>query len=59
MFLLNQFKPVRSRLKIKYLEPMANLDGHVYLDVNAYIGEVQSGVLDERIGLDGNIVLKE
>lgn len=59
MFLLNQFKPVRSRLKIKYLEPSGNLDGHVYMDINAYVGGLQAGVLDERIGLDGNILLKE
>lgn len=59
MFLLNQFKPVRSRLKINYLEPAANLDGHVYLDFNAYVGETQVGVLDERIRLDGNSILKE
>ena len=59
MFLLNQFKPVRCRLKIKYLEPSGNLDGHVYMDMNAYVDDVRVGILDERIGLDGNILLKE
>ena len=59
MFLLNQFKPVRCRLKIKYLEPSGSLDGHVYMDMNACVGDVQAGVLDKRIGLDGNILLKE
>ena len=59
MFLLNQFKPVRCRLKVKYLEPSGSLDGHVYMDMNACVGGNQAGVLDERIGLDGNILLVE
>lgn len=59
MFLLNQFKPVRCRLIMKYLEPAGELDGHIYLDMNAYVGELQAGVLDERMSLDENALLKE
>ena len=59
MFLLNQFKPVRSRLKIKFLEQKGRLDGHVYMDVNAKIVDIQNVALDERVGLDDNVILKE
>ena len=58
-FLLNQFKPVRSRLRIKFLDRKDSLDGHVYLDVNAQVMDTRNAVLDERAGLDGNIMLKE
>ena len=59
MFLLNQFKPVRSCLKIKFLERKGSLDGHAYMDMNAQVIDTQTVVLDERAGLDGNIMLKE
>lgn len=59
MFLLNQFKPVRSCLKIKFLEQRGNMDGHVYMDMNAHVMDTQSVVLDDRAGLDDNIMLKE
>lgn len=58
-FLLNQFKPVRSRLRIKFLDQKDSLDGHVYMDVNAQVMDTRNVVLDERAGLDGNIMLKE
>ena len=58
-FLLNQFKPVRSRLRIKFLDRKDSLDGHVYMDVNAQVMDTRNVVLDERAGLDGNIMLKE
>ncbi len=59
MFLLNQFKPVRSRLKIRFLDAKGNLDEHTYMDMNAYVCEVESGTLDERQGMDGSILLPE
>lgn len=59
LFLLNQFKPVRSRLKVRFLEPKGDLDGHTYLDMNAVVAEVAQGVLDERQGMDSSILLKE
>ena len=58
-FLLNQFKPVRSRLRIKFLDQKDSLDGHVYMDVNAHVMDTANVVLDERAGLDGNIMLME
>ena len=58
-FLLNQFKPIRSRLRIKFLDQKDSLDGHVYMDMNAHIMDTRNVALDERAGLDGNIMLKE
>lgn len=59
MFLLNQFKPVRSRLKIRFLDAKGNLDDHAYMDMNAYVCEAEQGVLDERQSMDGSILLPE
>ena len=59
MFLLNQFKPVRTNLKIKFLDQKGSLDGHVYMDMNAQVMDTRAVSLDERAGLDGNIMLKE
>ena len=59
LFLLNQFKPVRCRLKIRFLDQKGTLDSHSYLDMNAVVMEAAHGVLDERQVLDGTILLKE
>lgn len=59
MFLLNQFKPVRSHLKIKFLDQKGSLDGHVYMDLNAQVTDTQAVILDARAELDSNVILKE
>ena len=59
MFILNQFKPVRSRLKMRFLEEKGDLDGHTYMDMNAFVTESRRGILDERMGLDNSILLEE
>lgn len=59
LFLLNQFKPVRCRLKIRFLEQKGMLDSHSYLDMNAVVMEAEQGILDERQALDGTILLTE
>ena len=59
MFLLNQFKPVRSRLIVRFLEAKGDLDSHTYMDMNAYVQEAEQGMLDERQGMDGSILLQE
>lgn len=59
LFLLNQFKPVRSRLMIRFLDEKGNLDDHTYLDMNACVEEAQDGVLDSRQGMDGSVLLLE
>ena len=59
MFLLNQFKPVRSQLKVKFLDQKRSMDEHVYMDMNAQVMDTQGVALDDRAGLDGNIMLRE
>ena len=59
MFLLNQFKPIRCRLLIHFLDGRDELDSHAYMDMNARISETEMGILDERMSLDGMILLEE
>jgi len=58
LHLLSQFKPVRSRLHIIFLEPVGILDEHSYLDQNAVIFTQNEGVLDEAQIADGTIILQ-
>lgn len=59
MFLLNQFKPVRCRLRIKFLDRKGSMDGHVYMDMNAQVMDTKEVALDQRAALDENIMLKD
>lgn len=59
LFLLNQFKPVRTRLMVKFLDQKGRMDSHVYIDMNAQVMDTQTVALDERAGLDGNIMLRD
>ena len=59
LFLLNQFKPVRCRLRIRFLDQKGTLDSHSYLDMNALVMEAGYGVLDERQTLDGTVLLTQ
>lgn len=58
LFLLDQFKPVRSRLHIIRLKKAGQLDSYSYLDMNARILEQGMGSLDSSQELDGMIRLK-
>ena len=58
MFLLNQFKPVRSRLHLICLKQTDRLDAYSYLDMNARVPEEKSGRLDQKQGLGGMIRLQ-
>lgn len=58
LHLLSQFKPVRTRLHIAFLEPVGLMDEHSYLDQNAIIFTQQEGVLDMEQTPDGTIVLQ-
>lgn len=58
MFLLNQFKPVRSRLHLIYLKQTGTLDSYSYLDMNARVPGDGSGQLDGKQSLGGVIRLK-
>lgn len=59
LFLIHQFKPVRSRLLIRFLDERGSLDSHSYLDLNSSISEVEAGWLDDRQPMDGTVLLQE
>ncbi|MCR4720850.1 MAG: hypothetical protein K5655_03900 [Lachnospiraceae bacterium] len=56
-FLLNQFVPVRTHLRIIYLEGRSGLDTHSYLDINATVFDTRNGKLDKHMSLDGNVLM--
>lgn len=56
--LLSQFKPVRSRIRVVFLEPSGVLDEYSYLDQNGVIFTQNDGMLDEAQIADGTIVLQ-
>lgn len=59
VFLLNQFKPVRCRLLIRFLDSSGEVDKHAYMDMNAYVFDYASASLDSRQGSDDMILLEE
>lgn len=58
LHLLSQFKPIRSRLHIIFLEPAGLLDEHSYLDENAIIFKQEKGMLDVAQIADGTIIIQ-
>jgi phage tail-like protein len=56
-FLLNQFKPIRTRIRLIQMEKEAVMDGNSYLDMNATIPAEKHVVLDEEALYDGAITL--
>ena len=58
MYVLNQFKPLRSRIHIVHLKSDGVLDSHSYLDMNARVFEVENAGLDESQVMDGVVTLK-
>ncbi|MCR5773935.1 MAG: phage tail protein [Lachnospiraceae bacterium] len=57
LFVLEQFKPVRTRINITQLDETPITDSNTYLDVNTRLPEESGAVLDEEFTLDGTIVL--
>ena len=57
LHLLEQFKPVRCRLHILFLENRGVLDTHTYLDRNAVVFAEEEGSMDVSTLVDGAIVL--
>ncbi len=57
MYLIDQFKPIRSRIHIVHLKSDGVLDSHNYLDMNARVFEVESANLDEDQVMDGVVTL--
>ena len=56
--LINQFRPIRSRIKLVELTHESVLDGNIYLDMNAQVFKLQDAVLDNG-QIDGGAVLYE
>lgn len=59
LYLLNQFKPLRSRLHLIQLRDSAILDTDVYLDMNAVLAGDVIGVFDDNMEMDDQVVLDE
>ncbi len=57
MFLLDQFKPLRTRVRMLQMEKEAVMDGNSYLDMNAAIPAEKHVVLDQEAIYDGAITL--
>lgn len=58
MYLLNQFKPIRSRLHLIQLRDTPILDDEIYLDLNAVLAGETLGVLDDDMELADDIILE-
>ncbi|MBR1669716.1 MAG: hypothetical protein IJ695_03375 [Butyrivibrio sp.] len=56
-FILDQFRPIRTRIRLLQMEKEAVMDGNSYLDMNATIPEQKHVVLDEESLYDGAITL--
>lgn len=52
LFLLRQFKPVRSCLRLVFYQEYNRMDSYCYMDHNARIGRVSDAVLDKGMILD-------
>lgn len=57
-FLIDQFKPMRSRYQIVFLEECGGLDAFTYLDVNGTVLQNAAGTLDDGMALTGTTYLK-
>lgn len=58
MFLINQFKPVRSRYNIVFLEECGGLDAFTYLDINGAVNQAAPGTLNDGKALTGMTYLQ-
>ena len=57
-FLIDQFKPIRSRCHIVFLEDCGGLDGFTYLDINGAMLQNAPGSLDDGQALTGMTYLE-
>jgi phage tail-like protein len=57
-FLINQFKPVRSKVNIVFLGDGGSMDSFCYLDINARLRQTGSGRLDGGVGMNGLVYLQ-
>lgn len=57
LFLMDQYRPIRSRLHVICLKKSSILDSYTYLDINAQVPWQGEGSLDEDREMDGSICL--
>ena len=58
VFMLNQFKPLRTRISIVQMDETATADSRTYLDINSRLPEEHEAELDSGLTLDGTVILK-
>jgi len=58
VFMLNQFKPIRTRISIVQMDETATADSRTYLDINSRLPEDREAELDSGLSLDGAVILK-
>lgn len=59
MLLINQYRPIRSRIHIVYLKEAGNMDYHTYMDMNARMIREDAGQLDtDAQYMDGIVTLQ-
>lgn len=57
IFIVNQFKPLRTQIRILQMEKDVVLDANSYLDMNASIPQERKPILDEEALYDGAFTL--
>ncbi len=58
LYLLKQYKPVKSRMKLVFYRDCNSLDSYCFLDGNARLGYLTGGLLDENYSMDGSVILE-
>ena len=58
MYVLNQYKPIRSNLYVVQLQKTGMLDAYSYLDMNARIPEKGKASLDDKATMDSVMMLQ-
>ena len=58
VFMLNQFKPIRTRLSIVQMDETPTADSRTYLDINTVLPAEREAELDSGLALDGTVILK-
>lgn len=58
LYLLKQYKPVKSRMKLVFYRDCNSLDSYCFLDGNARLGYLTGGRLDGNYLMDGSVVLE-
>lgn len=57
LYILNQYKPLRTRIFLAQLDEMPTADSSSYLDINTRLPEEKEAALDRDLSLDNIVVL--